>query len=367
MTAAPPRSHSAIKGNVLVVEDDSTVARGVCRTLEQAGYRCLHAATGSDALDFARAQGFDLVVLDLGLPDADGAELFKQLRGLQADTGVLVHTAVEDLARLESLVCSGVDGYVHKPFDPITLHGEVAAIIARRKQKKSESVALAHRLAKNLMSAWNLRHVETGEHVQRIGLFSAMLARKLGLSSDDAAALGHVATLHDIGKICIPDSILTKPGKLSAEEFEVMKTHTTRGAELLSGLAHPFFERAAVIALHHHERWNGSGYPSRLVGEACPLDARIVAVVDVYDALSQVRCYKQAWDEARILDYFTAERGRLFDPVVTDAFLAALPELKTIGQIIPEPASSAAADHEAGSGVFRATLAAQQPTHTRVE
>jgi putative two-component system response regulator len=143
--------------------------------------------------------------------------------------------------------------------------------------------------------------------------------------------------LHDIGKIAIPDAILTKPGKLTTEEFEIMKRHSELGETLLSGSGHPFLELAARVARSHHERWNGSGYPDGLVREACFWEARVVGVVDVFDALAETRCYKEGWPQARIVEFFRAERGRLFDPDITDALLSIVSDLEIVKSMHPDP------------------------------
>jgi response regulator RpfG family c-di-GMP phosphodiesterase len=196
---------------------------------------------------------------------------------------------------------------------------------------------LPRQLAQHFTGAWDLRHVETGAHVRRMGAYSEALALTLGFASDDAATLGEVAMLHDIGKLAIPDAILTKPGKLTAEEFEIMKLHPAAGARMLADTEHPFLVRAAQVALRHHERWDGSGYPGNLIGEQCPYDARIVAVADVYDALGQPRCYKPGWSDDEIEAYFRKTSGRLFEPKIVDALLESRPRLVEIAARLPDP------------------------------
>ena len=158
----------------------------------------------------------------------------------------------------------------------------------------------------------------------------------LGATQDDATMLGEVAVLHDIGKIVIPDSILCKPGPLTPAEFEIMKRHPAEGARLLRAGAHPFFDQAALVAAWHHERWDGSGYPDHLRGEECPLDARIVAVADVYDALGQARCYKAAWSPEQISAYFAKASGTQFEPKIVDALFDSLPRLRELAVEFPD-------------------------------
>jgi response regulator RpfG family c-di-GMP phosphodiesterase len=247
----------------------------------------------------------------------------------------------------------GATSYLRKPLDPFVLEGQVAAAQYSHEAKcqaRGRSLALEaslrdtqamldhvpRRLAQQLAGAWDLRHVETGAHVRRIGAYSEALGSSLGLSHDDAQTLGQVAMLHDIGKIAIPDAILAKPGRLTEAEFAIMKLHPQAGAEMLAGGNHPFLERAAVVALRHHERWDGSGYPGGLRAEQCPYDARIVAVADVYDALGQARCYKPGWTDGEIERYFVANSGRLFEPRIVDALLDARPRLREIARTFPE-------------------------------
>jgi len=210
------------------------------------------------------------------------------------------------------------------------------------------------RLAQQLAGTWGLRHVETGAHIRRIGAYSEALGSSLGLANEDAETLGQVAMLHDIGKVAIPDAILTKPGRLTVEEFEIMKLHPRAGAEMLGGANHPFLERAAQVALRHHERWDGSGYPGNLRGEDCPYDARIVAVADVYDALGQARCYKPGWTEAEIETYFVENSGRLFEARVVEALLDSRPRLREIAKSSPE----VSLEKELTSGVLKVATVA---------
>lgn len=165
------------------------------------------------------------------------------------------------------------------------------------------------------------RSNETSRHVARVGKFTELLARLAGLSQEESETLLLASTMHDIGKLAIPDNVLSKPGKLDADEWQIMKTHAELGYKLLSGSKRPLLRAAAIMALSHHERWDGQGYPAGLAGEAIPLYGRLVAIADVYDALSHKRCYKQAWNENDVLKHFQQERGQHFDPHLVDLFL----------------------------------------------
>jgi putative two-component system response regulator len=162
----------------------------------------------------------------------------------------------------------------------------------------------------------------TGEHTRRVGNLSVAIARRLGLPDSDVELIRLAAPLHDLGKIAIPDAVLRKPGRLTAAEFEQMKTHTTVGAEMLAGNPFALLEMAEQIALTHHEKWDGSGYPAGLGGDEIPVAGRIVAVADVFDALTHVRPYKAAWTAAEAIAEMRSQRGRHFDPEILDAFLS---------------------------------------------
>jgi response regulator RpfG family c-di-GMP phosphodiesterase len=340
---------------VLVVDDDPTARRAASRVLMQAGYEVRQAASVCEARRVLDRGGIGVIVLDVFLPDESGIELLRELKREHSDVDVVMLTGCPGRWDMGEALRLGATSYLRKPLDPFVLEGQVAAAQYSHEAKcqaRGRSLALEaslrdtqamldhvpRRLAQQLAGAWDLRHVETGAHVRRIGAYSEALASTLGLSRDDVQTLGQVAMLHDIGKIVIPDAILAKPGRLTSAEFEIMKLHPKAGAEMLGGASHPFLERAALVALRHHERWDGSGYPGGLRGEECPYDARIVAVADVYDALGQARCYKPGWTE-----------GRLFESKLVEALLDVRPRLREIAKTFPE----ATTEQELTSGVVK--------------
>jgi two-component system response regulator RpfG len=356
--------HSAAP--VLVVDDDPAARRAACRVLKQAGYEVRQAGSAGEARVALRCGGIGVVVLDVVLPDESGIELLRQLKGEHSDVDVVMLTGCPGRLDMSEALRLGATSYLRKPLDPFVLEGQVAAAQYSHEAKcqaRARSTALEsalrdtkamldhvpRHLAKQFAGAWDLRHVETGAHVRRIGAYSEAIGLSLGLASDDAQTLGQVAMLHDIGKIAIPDSILTKPGRLTTEEFEIMQLHPKAGAEMLGGASHPFLERAAQVALRHHERWDGSGYPGGLRNEDCPYDARIVAVVDVYDALGQARCYKPGWTDAEIEKYFVESSGRLFEGKIVEALLDGRPRLREIAKTFPEVSF----EHELASGIVK--------------
>jgi putative two-component system response regulator len=201
-----------------------------------------------------------------------------------------------------------------------------AAFIERNvfsRQLQESQLELIERLSKAVES----RDTETGEHIHRIGVLCQRLAIEIGWSQSEAETLMHASVMHDIGKLEIPDRILLKPGALDREEWEIMKTHTTVGAELLAGSPNPLLQMAESIARSHHERWDGSGYPAGTKGREIPLVGRICAVVDVYDALLSKRVYKEAWGMDETLAEIRRESGSHFDPELVSAFLRLAPEL----------------------------------------
>ena len=341
---------------VLVLEDDPVLRRSARRILERAGHGVVEASTLHEARAVIREGTVDLVLLDLGLPDGNGVNFLADVSRQPQAPAFLVLTGSAAREDLHSSLRAGAVGYLHKPVDAMTLEGQVDAALLRL---KAERAAHEHRsslqntlgdvqalldemprkLAEGLCSAWDLRHVETGAHVRRIGAYTEVLAQALGTSIEQGDTLARAAMLHDIGKIAIPDAILTKPAKLTTEEFEIMKRHTVVGAKLLGGVRHPFVELAAMIARSHHERWDGSGYPDGLRAEECPFEARVVAVADVYDALGQTRCYKPRWSNERIVEYFMRESGTLFERRIVDALLDSLPSLREIALQFPEQAT----------------------------
>nr|WP_275900941.1 HD domain-containing phosphohydrolase [Paenibacillus periandrae] len=182
------------------------------------------------------------------------------------------------------------------------------------------------------------RSKETGNHVKRVAEYSYILAKQLGMSHEEAELLKIASPMHDIGKVAIPDSVLKKPGKLTDEEFDIMKAHTNIGYGLLKNSTRRILKTAAIVAHQHHEKWNGRGYPQGIQGEEIHIYGRITAIADVFDALGSERVYKQAWELDRILNLFKEERGQHFDPMVVDAFMAQLPEILKVRELYSDAA-----------------------------
>jgi PAS domain S-box-containing protein len=288
-------------------------------------------------LDFVHPEDRETTVVQMRALAAGGEAIGFRIRFLTADGGY---------RWLEwSASAAGPDGIVHAVARDVTAQHEaehqladnarsLELMIAERTRELDEARAETLR---QLAIAAEYRDDETYQHTERVGHVAARLALGLGLPAGQVTLLRQAAPLHDVGKLAIPDCILLKPGKLTDQEFEVMKTHAELGARLLSSGSSPVLQMAAVIAGTHHERWDGRGYPKGLTGEAIPLVGRIVAVADVFDALTHDRPYKPAWTVERAIAEIGAGAGSQFDPRVVTAFLALREELVTFGDEICEP------------------------------
>lgn len=316
--------------NVLVVEDETISREAIAHTLREAGYCVTTACNGREALSLLMEQNHQLVVSDWGMPVMDGIELCYAIRAadLRRYVYFIMVTSHDQPVDALSGFATGVDDYVVKPFNPNELLMRVN--VGRRIVQLETNQMTIFTLAKLVET----RDPETGAHLERVRSYCRVLAKQLQTSStlhkliDDefVRLIYETSPLHDIGKVAIPDAILLKPGKLTAPEFEVMKTHTSRGAETLDAALQEFpnarfLKMARDIALSHHEKYDGSGYPNGLAGDQIPLCGRIVAVADVYDALTSKRVYKGAMCHSAAREIIVGDRGQHFDPVVVDAFL----------------------------------------------
>ncbi|MEA1650307.1 response regulator [Nitrospirillum sp. BR 11164] len=298
---------------VLVV-DDEAVNLHVLRDILSANYALVYAKSGQQALDAARRHRPDLILLDIMMPDMDGYEVCRRLKAepeLRHIPIIFVSAmgTVEDEAKGFE---AGATDYLTKPISAALVRARVRTHIALVDQAS---------ILDRLCVAGEYKDQETGGHVRRIGLLAEALARALGWSEDACRAIRLAAPMHDIGKIAIPDRILLKNGKLDAEEMAIMRTHPERGAAIIGSNGSSLLRLAASIAMTHHEKWDGSGYPRGLTGTAIPLEGRIVALVDVYDALLSPRPYKPAWSLEAVAAYLEDQAGCHFDPVLVPLFL----------------------------------------------
>lgn len=315
---------------VLVVDDDLFAREMLQHTLQKAGYDVVTAENGAEALSLLQQGEARLVVSDWEMPELCGLDLCRQIRSGDFDGYVYVilltsRDATEDIVAGMS---AGADDFVAKPFNTAELLVRLRAG-ERVLSLETREVAL-FALAKLAES----RDPETGHHLERVQAYSRLLAQKLaespkfrGQIDPEFIRLVYLTSpLHDIGKVGIPDCVLRKPGRLSDSEFAIMKTHATLGAETLDAALKRFpdarfLKVARDIAATHHERWDGSGYPLGLAGEEIPLCGRIVAVADVYDALTSKRCYKDAYSSHVARSIIAGEAGSHFDPDIVEAFL----------------------------------------------
>jgi putative two-component system response regulator len=343
--ASPPR--------VLFAAADFRLREQVAGWLRPERYDCYTAATAGEAQSLLDCGGFELAIIEVTSAETGGLDLIARIRSDHPDLSLLAAAPVEQRQRTIHALERGASGCLLLPLDRRELLVQVAHELSRRRLMQ-ESVAYEHRLetearertadvrrreeelALRLVSASEYRDNETGAHIRRIGLYSGVLAEALGWPANSVQDIRIAATMHDIGKIGVPDTILLKPGRLTPDEFEIIKRHTVIGAAILSNSDIPLLHLAKEIALYHHEKWNGQGYPRGLAGEDIPECARVVAIGDVYDALVHARVYKPAYSEEETLRLMQAERGQHFDPRIFDCFLSVLPEFRRIRQQIED-------------------------------
>ncbi|RLM27836.1 two-component system response regulator [Brenneria alni] len=332
---------------ILIVDDESANLKVLEKLLVSEGYYRLVSVQDPRLVlrNYLEARP-DLILLDINMPNLDGYQIMQQLKALNDPLlpPIMVLTAEHGRDRLLKALGVGARDYVSKPFDRTELLMRVRnlldAHLAHRlmyeqKDVLEKMVRLRTRelldtrlqVVRRLGRAAEYRDSETGQHIMRMSHSSALLARQMGWSESDIELILHSSPMHDVGKIGIPDAILLKPGKLDAAEWDVMRQHTVIGAELLAGDDSMLMVMSREIALTHHEKWDGSGYPRGLSGEDIPLSGRIVAVADVFDALTSVRPYKQAWSREQAIAYIQSESGSHFDPDVVSAFMNVLDDV----------------------------------------
>ncbi|MEO7987191.1 MAG: HD domain-containing phosphohydrolase [Gemmatimonadales bacterium] len=328
--------------------DDEAPNRLLLRDLLEArGHEVTEAANGLAALESARAVPPDVVLLDVMMPGLDGLEVCRRLKAdaATAPIPVLLVTALDARADRLAGMRAGANDFLTKPVDladlalrvrnaVITrrLFGQVEAMRAvleennamlekRVSERTRELEESQLEVLERLCGAAEFRDDDTRKHTRRVAIIADALAANLGMDGRTCDLLRRAAPLHDVGKIAIPDRVLLKPGPLTTEEFDTMKTHTTVGAQILGRGRSELMRMAEEIALCHHERWDGTGYPNGLRGEAIPLVARVMAVADVFDALTHDRPYRKAWPVEDVIDVVARQSGIHFDPRVAHAFL----------------------------------------------
>jgi len=338
---------------LLVVDDEPYLQVLLSRWLRDDGHVCARAGGAADAWAHLQQQAVDLVTLDIRMPGGSGLDLLDKIKETYPDTAVLMVSGEGDMADAIRALTRGAFAFLMKPTERFQLLVQVRNGLERRRlvmenreyvhgleelvEQRTFAIRQAHEeTIHRLVKASLYRDEETGEHIQRTGWYSELLAAAAGWDAAAAEQIRLAAPMHDVGKIGIPDAILRKPGKLTPDETAVMRTHTLVGAKMLAGSTSPVLRMAEEIALRHHERWDGSGYPDGLAGTEIPEAARIVALVDAYDALSHDRVYRQAFSEAKVAELMLEGRGAHFDPRLFDLFLSLLPEMRAIAQAVPD-------------------------------
>jgi len=314
---------------LLLVDDEPTNLQ-VLRHILQADYRLLFATDGERALQVAREQRPDLVLLDIMMPHMDGYAVCCALKAdaATASIPVIFITALDDSQdETAGFDVGGVD-YLTKPVSPPVVRARVRTHLSLVRMDELRETRL--QIVQRLGRAAEYKDNETGMHVIRMSHFSKLLALAAGCSPAWAEDLLNAAPMHDVGKIGIPDAVLRKPGPLDADEWATMRRHPEIGAEIIGEHPSGVLQLAREIALAHHEKWDGSGYPRDLAGEAIPLSARIVAIADVFDALTTRRPYKEPWPVQDALDHIAAQAGKHFDPALVALFAPLLPQLLEI-------------------------------------
>jgi putative two-component system response regulator len=342
---------------ILIVDDNPTNVKLLEMTLEVEGFtNALSTTDPREVLGLQQEHGFDLILLDIQMPHLDGFQVMEQLSGI-IDGGympVLVLTAQQDMeTRLRALE-SGARDFVTKPFDRAEVvnriynmlevrflyneRGRQAEILeAKVKERTYQLQDSRLELIRRLGRAGEYRDNETGMHVIRMSKNCYCLALKAGLGEEIAEQIVQASPMHDVGKIGIPDNILLKPGKLEPEEWEIMKTHSEIGADIIGEHESGIMQMAHEIALTHHEKWDGTGYPQGLKAEKIPIAGRIASICDVFDALTSERPYKKSWSVEDAVQFINENAGSQFDPILVEHFNDSLEEILEIRKVYADP------------------------------
>ena len=328
-----------LDAKVLIVDDEPANVRLLERILQREGFREVQSTTDPrQFLALYGARQTDILLLDLHMPGLDGFAVMEQLAGRippENFVPILVLTADITPEARQRALSAGAKDFLTKPVDPAEVVLRIKNLLQTRyyyQQLQQQNQGLERKVGERtrelekaqieilerLARAAEYRDDETGHHAQRVGHTAALIARTLGMSDEEVVLIRRAAPLHDVGKIGIPDEILLKPGRLTTEEFEEMKKHTSIGAGILAGSKFPVLQLAEEIALYHHENWDGSGY-MQMEGDLIPRSAQVVHAADVFDALTHERPYKRAWTVEEALAEIQNLNGRFFDPVIVDA------------------------------------------------
>ncbi|MBI3357267.1 MAG: response regulator [Nitrospirae bacterium] len=347
--------------NILVVDDEEPIRRLIGYLLQTHGYTVDFAADAREAREKLDEQPFALMLCDVNMPGESGMDLVRNILAEHPHTAAIMVTGLDSSVLANAALDVGAFGYIIKPFESNEVLIDVANALRRRRLEmenrlhrenledvvRTRTVALQQALdwlersekelrlsreetIQRLAIAAEFRDSSTAQHIQRMSHYCELLARKSGMSPERCDLIRTASPMHDIGKIGTPDHVLLKPGKFTQEEFNVIAQHAEIGYRILSGSDAELLKVAAVIAWTHHERFDGSGYPRGLKGEAIPVEGRIASIADAFDALTTQRVYKPAFDLCHAFELMLKHRGKHFDPELLDVFIASTDELTRI-------------------------------------
>ncbi len=341
---------------IMIIDDDPSNVDLLQDILTMEGYTSVLGLTDSrKAKNMYIAYDPELVILDINMPYLDGYQLLDQFKQIENNSyaSVLVITALQDTQTLINALKAGAQDVLTKPFNKLETITRIRNLLTIRllhNQVRDQNIILEQKIQERtielqetrleiiqrLVRAAEYKDNETGAHIVRMSKFSSLLGKLAGMTYDKVTLLLNTSSMHDIGKIGVPDSILMKPGKLDGREWEIMKRHTVIGANLLDGHTSNLIQSAQRIALSHHEKWDGTGYPMGKKGREIPFESRIVGFVDVFDALTSRRPYKTPYPMDKTLSIIREERGKHFDPDLTDLFIKNIDKFIAIKDAFPK-------------------------------